>query len=70
MSTGFCPICDEKTVGKPVRRVHFCEKHREIAIMIRDSEDLKKLRKRERDIFGILIFRTLFFITSMMIIAF
>jgi len=46
MSTGFCPICDEKTVGKPVRRVHFCEKHREIAIMIRDSEDLKKIEKK------------------------
>jgi len=71
MSTGFCPICDEKTVGKPVRRVHFCEKHREIAIMIRDSEDLKKIEKKgKRHFLGFLIFRTLFFITSMMIIAF
>ncbi len=59
MNTNSCPICDEKTVGKPVRRVHFCEKHRKIAIMIRDSEDLKKIEKKRKRYFWDLDFSNL-----------
>ena len=37
MSNNTCPICSGPTRGKPVRGVHFCEKHRELALQIRDD---------------------------------
>lgn len=37
MSNNTCPICGKSTQGKPVRKVHFCEEHRLLAVQIRDE---------------------------------
>ena len=45
MSNSLCPLCDNKTQGKAVRRINFCETHREFAVFIRDSEEVKQHEK-------------------------
>ena len=37
-----CPVCGNKTQGKAVRRVNFCKVHRDLAIFLRDNEEVKK----------------------------
>jgi hypothetical protein len=45
MSNSLCPLCDKKTQGKAVRRINFCKAHRELAVFIRDDEEIKKYEK-------------------------
>lgn len=37
MGNNACPICDEKTQGKAVRDVNFCNTHRIVALSVRDD---------------------------------
>jgi hypothetical protein len=45
MSNSLCPLCDTKTQGKAVRRINFCKAHRELAVFIRDSEEVQQYEK-------------------------
>lgn len=42
MGNNICPVCGDKAEGKAVRRINFCKLHRELAIFLRDSEEIKK----------------------------
>ena len=47
MGNNLCPIdsCNNKTAGKAVRRVNFCEAHKEVVIFIRDCEEIRQHEK-------------------------
>lgn len=42
MNNNTCPVCGQKTTGKPVREIHFCKDHRDLAIIIRDDPEINQ----------------------------
>ena len=46
MGNSACPVCELKTEGKAVRQVNFCRSHRDLAMYLRDSEELKAHERR------------------------
>lgn len=48
MNNNSCPVCGKKAEGKAVRRVHFCTTHRELAVTLRDSKNLKEIEKQKK----------------------
>jgi len=46
MGNSVCPVCGERTVGKAIRQVNFCRSHRDLAVYLRDQEEVKSHEQR------------------------